>query len=114
MSVSFNGVTFPLASSEIGELPTRDKIIELPGLDGVEVLPMGRGTREIVVRGVSTGSPTRAQLEALADDETHSLSIEGDSFGECRCVGVGPFRKLTTTDGLRTYFSIRFRQEKPD
>lgn len=115
MSVSFNSVTFPLASTEVGELATRDKVVEFPGTDGVEVLAMGRGAREIVVRGVSTsGSPSRSSLEGLEDDTTHTLTVEGDSFGECRCIGVGPFRYVTTTDGLRMYFTLRFRQEKPD
>lgn len=114
MSVTFNSVTFPLATSEIGELPTRDKIIDFPGVDGIEVLPMGRGQREIVVRGVTTGTPSRSDLEGLADNERHTLSIEGDSYDNVRCVGVGPFRKVTTTDGLRTYFTVRFRQEVPD
>lgn len=114
MSVSFNGVTFPLAHSEVGELPTRDKVVEFAGTDGVEVLPMGRSAREIVVSGVTTGSPSRSTLEGLADGETHTLSVEGESFGNCRCIGVGPWTYITAVDGLRKYFRIRFRQEKPD
>lgn len=114
MSVSFNSVTFPLAHSEVGELAARNKVVEFPGTDGVEILPMGRSTREIVVHGVSSGSPSRSTLEALQDDEAHALAIEGDSYGNCRCIGVGPFRYLTDTSGLRIYFTMRFLQEKPD
>ena len=116
MSVSFNGVTFPLAHTEPGEIPTRNKVVEFAGTDGVEILPMGRSAREIVVSGVSSGgSPSRGTLEALADDEDHTLSVEGDSFGHCRCIGVGPFQYVTALpDGLRMYFKIRFLQVKPD
>lgn len=114
MSVSFNGVTLPLANTDIGELPTRDKVVDFPGNDGVEVLPMGRGAREITVRGVTTGTPSRSQLEGMADNRKHTLSIDGDSYGNCRCIGVGPFRKVTCADGARLYFTAKFRQEKPD
>lgn len=116
MSTSFNGVTIPFAETEVGELPTRDKVVEFPGDDGVEVLPMGRGAREIIVRGIATGgSPSRSTLEGLADDKTHTLSSEGDSYSNVRCIGVAWGRTIyTLPDGYRTRFVLRFRQEKPD
>lgn len=116
MSVTFNGVTIPFAESDVGDLPTRDKVVDFPGVDGVEVLPMGRTAREITVTGVSTaGSPTRSQIEGLADNQRHTLVVEGESYGNCRCVGVRWGRKIMTKpDGYRNRFALRFRQEVPD
>jgi hypothetical protein len=116
MSVVFSGVTIPFAESEVGDLPTRDKVVEFPGDDGCEVLPMGRGVREIVVRGISTNeSPSRSTIEGLADDKRHSLSIEGESYGNCRLIGVAWGKKINTLpDGFKRHFVLRFRQEVPD
>lgn len=116
MSVTFNSVTLPLAKSDPGELPSRDKVIEFPGTDGVEVLPMGKGAREITVLCVATSdSPSRSSLEGLMDDTRHSLSIDGITYANCRCVGVRPGpRVFTVPDGYRQEYMIRFRQERPD
>lgn len=116
MSVTFNGTTIPFAQSDVGELPTRDKVVEFPGTDGVEVLPMGRGAREFQVSGVSTaGSPSRATIEGLADDEVHTLVIENSSYANVRCIGVKWGKTINTLpDGYKTAFTLRLRQEKPD
>lgn len=116
MSVTFNSVTIPFAQSNVGDLPTRDKVVDLPGSSGVEVLPMGKTSREIVVTGVSTsGSPTRAAIEALQDDRRHTLVIEGESYANTRCIGCAWGQKLfTKPDGYRNRFTLRFRQEVPD
>lgn len=116
MTVTFNSVTLPLARSDPGPLPSRDKVVEFPGSDGVEVLAMGKGAREIVVRCVSTAdSPSRSTLEGLMDDDTHTLSVDGDSYANCRCVSVKPGARVNTVpDGYRQEYLITFRQEAPD
>jgi hypothetical protein len=116
MAVTFNSVTMPLARVRPGPLPTRDKVVEFPGNDGVEVLPMGKGAREIVVQCVSSGSPSRADLEGMMDDEKHTLAIDGDSYGNCRCVSVAIADRVTdaSTGGMREYYVVTFRQEEPD
>jgi uncharacterized Ntn-hydrolase superfamily protein len=116
MSVTFNGTTIPFAQSDVGELATRDKVVDFPGADGVEVLPMGRGDRECVVEGISTaGSPSRATIEGLMDDETHTLVVENSSYANVRCVGVRWGKTIyTLPGGYKTRFALRFRQEVPD
>lgn len=116
MSVTFNSVTLPLAKSDAGELPSRDKVVEWPGNDGVEVLPMGKGPREITVLCVATAdSPSRSTLEGLMDDTRHDLSIDGITYTNCRCIGVRPGpRVYVIPDGYRQEYTIRFRQERPD
>lgn len=116
MSVSFKGVTIPLAQSDVGELPTRDKVVDFPGADGVEVLPMGRTAREITVSGVSTaGSPSRSTIEGLADNQQHTLVVENSTYAKTRCIGVRWGQTIyTKPDGYRTRFVLRFRQEVPD
>lgn len=115
MSVSFNGTTIPLAQTEAGGLPRRDKVIEFPGADGVESLDMGLGARTITVRGVASGgTPSRSTLEGLMDGERHTLSVDGDSYGNCKCVDVIPGKRIQTNDGYRRYFTLVFRQEVPD
>lgn len=117
MAVSFNSVTLPLARVRPGVLPTRDKIVEYPGNDGVEVLPMGKGAREIVVTCVASGgSPARSSLEGMMDDQKHALSIDSDSYANCRCVGVAISERVmdVSTGSIREYYVITFRQEEPD
>lgn len=117
MSVTFNGTTLPLAHLRDSGLGTRDKVVEFPGNDGVEVLPMGLGAREIIVECVSTsGSPSRSTLEGLMDDETHTLSADGDTFSNVRCISVARVAKVKdqALGAFREYYVLTFRQEKPD
>lgn len=115
MSVTFRSATFALAHSEPGELPMRNKIVEFPGTNGEEVLPMGKGGRDISVAAVSSSVGIRGTLEALLDGQTGTLVIEGDSYGNVELVGVGPFRFVTAVpDGLRVYYTAKFRQHLPD
>lgn len=115
MSVTFDGTTIPLAKTDAGGLPQRDKVIEFPGSDGVEVLDMGKGARIINVDGVaSAGSPSRATLEGLMDGDVHTLTVDGDSYGNCRCIRMIPGKRINTSGGYRRYFRLVFRQEKPD
>lgn len=116
MSVTFNGVTIPLARTNVGVLSTRDKVVEFPGADGVEVLPMGKGARDIEVQGVSeSGTPSRSSLEGLMDDDVHDLSVDGETYANVRCIGVAFGRRINTSPGgYRAYFTLSFRQEVPD
>jgi hypothetical protein len=78
---------------------------------------MGLTGRDIVVTCVaSSGSPSRSSLEGMMDGETHTLSADGDSYGECECVEVSKPEKIydASLGGFREYYSITFRQRKPD
>jgi hypothetical protein len=117
MSVTFNSVTLPLANVEAGPLARRRKVFEFPGNDGEKDLDMGLSGRDIVVRCVATsGSPSRASLEGLMDGEAYTLSADGDSYGECKCIQVGKPRKVydASISGYREYYELLFRQVTPD
>lgn len=95
-TLNFGGainINFSEASHE--NFSTRTMPVDRPGEDGISLMVMGKGTRQITVRGRVIDT-TRAALINLIDNiprnKGNTLSIDGVQFENTRFVGgkVGP------------------------
>lgn len=82
MPITWNGITFPLAKCPEGEaFPLRSKEIAFPGVDFIAEMDMGRGARNIIVRGrlpdAVAGTPKASDIEGIDTSVISTLSDTG-------------------------------------
>lgn len=105
MAITYGGTTLTYAHGETDPLERAVKEVGYPGVDGLDWMDLGSRGRRFVVRGFSTGTPSKSTLDGLNNGATATLAINGASYSNVLCLGF-----WFTDCPLGFFFTGQFRQ----